>query len=196
MNYEAEQLDTVQRQRENRKVETNAMGKRTNVPVKAPSTISCANSFRVTPLHHQQSRAANPFFYFWLVRRPPSRGAGGAARSSRPPVHKVRVTCSGVSQVSGAGIVTRGFWARCLGTSRRRLSACGPVSRCCGGWTLAVYWRSRSSSESRSRPDGRRHSVTLVHTQTHTHKQGVWICCMDTSVRPVCCLQHVASCRF
>ncbi len=54
------------------------MGKRTNVnvPVKAPSIISCANSFRVTPLHRQQSRA-NPFFYFWLVRQPPSWGLEG-----------------------------------------------------------------------------------------------------------------------
>lgn len=43
-------------------------------------------------LHHQQSRA-NPFFHFWLVRQPAERQAGGPARSSRPPVHKVRVTC-------------------------------------------------------------------------------------------------------
>lgn len=106
-------------------------------------------------LHCQQSRV-NPFFHFWLVRQP------AELRASRPPVHSVRVTCHLVSQVSVV-IVTRGFWVRCLGTSLH-LSACGPASRCCDGSTLEVYWRSRSSSESRSRPDGRRHSVTLIHT--------------------------------
>lgn len=113
-------------------------------PVKVCSVISSANSFRVT------SPPAKPV--------PPSLWVS----SSGPPAPKVRVTW--LDQVHD-GIVTRGFWARCLGT-RRRPSACGRASRCCVGWRLAACWRSRSSSERRSRPDGRRHSVTLVPTRT------------------------------
>lgn len=58
----------------------------------------CKHS-RVTPLHHQQSRA-NPFFYFWLVRRPSSwRLQRRLAPPGRPAGHKVRVTCGGSVRV-------------------------------------------------------------------------------------------------
>lgn len=117
-----------------------------SVPVRAPS-FHVQTALEL--LHRQQSRA-NPFFYVLV---------------SPPGLQCIKSPVTWVGQVS-VGIVTRGFWARCLGTSRRP-SACGRVSRCCDGSTLSVYWRSRSSSESRSRPDGRRHSVTLFHNTLH-----------------------------
>lgn len=78
---------------------------------------------------HPKEPEPEPSLHGLVSTRHPA--GGGPARPRRPPPALK-------SQEASAAIVTRGFWARHPETSCR-LSAFGPVSRCCGGWTLGVY---------------------------------------------------------